>query len=931
MSERSIAILTSGGDSPGMNAAIATIVKAARKATAFGLKREVPVYGVRRGYKGLQEGDIVSLDELSIAGIMRSTGTVLGSARLPKLKDAHTEEEFARIFAREAAETLGHYQVGALIVLGGDGSFKGASRFFNYCWNACLPLAVIGIPCSIDNDIPGTDYSIGTDTAINSTMELMDNLVGTAYSHGRTFLVETMGAKAGYLALMAALTGEAEAVFVPEDTPPRNWRERLARELRIHFRHFDLKTPPDFWAEGERRIKTPTALWPQKEQATVVFAEGFNREQELLAREKTWQKAFLATPNDLPRPRANDLRKRLREIVSHTEPARTQHYLECWDRSVVRPQDVPPFECRTSVPGHVVRGAVPTARDRILARLFAIRAMKCIAECWNHTQWTSPPQWGDIQGNYDILKQLKDGSGLAIGIRGNFVRQVLLSSVTGASTELKGQCDKRRVFYFQHPLKLVKVLGGRPRYPRYGKNYRRIGIMTVGADAPGMNAAVRAVTRTAIARGVEPWGIRNGYIGLLKAGESAPDEWSDEELQFMGVPEGERRHQARRLITEKYLKRYWQDSNRPCEHGLTEEVIDITRSLLRTTTVRDFQLRDVLFEALRKSALVFQMNWMDVNNIAKRPGSILGSVRSQAIASDDFQSADDECFPRMHEKLQRWNLEGLIVIGGLKELKIAHLLWKSKNIPLVTIPATIDNDIPGTYYSIGADTALNAIVEAADRVMATAAANYRVFVIEVMGRLCGYLAMMAAIAGAAENVLLPEEPLSLKELESAANHLQREFKHRRRHGLVICQESASGEMKPSEVASAIATAGRGFFETRFVQLGHLQRGATPTAFDRELGSRMGFAAVDALLEGKESCQMTVVRPSNLEEEADTKDMNGEGWTTDLIPLSDAVNKSHRRMHDELATSTCWWSHDIEFLQRITMGPPYYDDQKIVGK
>ena len=256
---KKIAIVTSGGDAPGMNAAIATIAKIAEK-------RKIPVVGIRHGYLGVSErSDFISLNQHSVAGILRRSGTILGSARLKGLESSKGFQKWAK----DALPPLIKMGIRALIVLGGDGSLEGATEIYKFYKEGKFPMLVVGIPCSVDNDVPGTDFSIGSDTAVNSTMKLMDSLVGTAYSHGRTFLVETMGAKAGYLALMAALTGEAEAVYIPErkEKMRLGWRHKLFGELQNHFKRFVV--------EGD-----PPEIYAQKTQATIVFAEAFCRMQE---------------------------------------------------------------------------------------------------------------------------------------------------------------------------------------------------------------------------------------------------------------------------------------------------------------------------------------------------------------------------------------------------------------------------------------------------------------------------------------------------------------------------------------------------------------------------------------------------------------------------------------------------------------------------
>ncbi|MCG8574577.1 MAG: 6-phosphofructokinase [Flavobacteriales bacterium] len=193
---QNIAVLTSGGDSPGMNAAIRSVVRAA---VYHGLK----AYGVVDGFNGLIKDEFVELGYSDVSNILQTGGTILGTARC---KEFHEKE-----FRKEAYENLNKRNIDGLIVIGGDGSFTGATIFSQE-----HPIAVIGIPGTIDNDINGTDYSIGFDTAVNNIIEAVDKIRDTAASHHRIFLVEVMGNNSGVLALNVAAASGAEEVFMPE-------------------------------------------------------------------------------------------------------------------------------------------------------------------------------------------------------------------------------------------------------------------------------------------------------------------------------------------------------------------------------------------------------------------------------------------------------------------------------------------------------------------------------------------------------------------------------------------------------------------------------------------------------------------------------------------------------------------------------------------
>ena len=191
-----IAVFTSGGDSPGMNAALRAVVR-----TAINYKLEV--VGINRGYQGMMEGDFIEMDSRSVMNIIQRGGTILMTARSEKFK---TEEG-----RKKAYENLVKYKVDAVVVIGGDGSFKGAGIFSRE-----YDIPFVGIPGTIDNDMFGTDFTIGFDTALNTVTEAIDKIKDTAYSHGRTFFVEVMGRDAGFIALQAGIATGAEMVLIPE-------------------------------------------------------------------------------------------------------------------------------------------------------------------------------------------------------------------------------------------------------------------------------------------------------------------------------------------------------------------------------------------------------------------------------------------------------------------------------------------------------------------------------------------------------------------------------------------------------------------------------------------------------------------------------------------------------------------------------------------
>jgi 6-phosphofructokinase 1 len=281
----------------------------------------------------------------------------------------------------------------------------------------------------------------------------------------------------------------------------------------------------------------------------------------------------------------------------------------------------------------------------------------------------------------------------------------------------------------------------------------RIAVLTSGGDAPGMNAAIRAVVRTGIGYDWNVYGVRRGFAGLMKG---------------------------------------------------------------------DFVHLDA----------------RDVGGVIQQAGTFLGSARAPEFKAEEGRA-------RAMENLRRAGIEALVVIGGNGSQTGAHALWKM-GFPVVGVASTIDNDLYGSEITLGVDTALNIALEATDRLRATAASHRRAFLIEVMGRDSGYLALMTAIAGGAEAVVIPEREMTP---ETLADELRAAYDRGKNHALVVVAEGASNDAEKLQ-AYFQEHRGRIGFGLRATILGHVQRGGTPGAFDRLLGTRLANAATAALDRGE---------------------------------------------------------------------------------
>jgi 6-phosphofructokinase 1 len=315
---------------------------------------------------------------------------------------------------------------------------------------------------------------------------------------------------------------------------------------------------------------------------------------------------------------------------------------------------------------------------------------------------------------------------------------------------------------------------------------KKIGVLTSGGDAPGMNAAIRAVVRTAVYNEIEVLGIRHGYQGMI-------------------------------------------NSN---------------------------------FKELHSHS---------VSDIIQRGGTILKTARCEEFRTPEGRK-------KAYDNLKEAQIDGVVVIGGDGSFTGARIFNEEFNIPFVGIPGTIDNDIYGTDYTIGYDTALNTVVEAVDKIRDTASAHNRMFFVEVMGAEAGFIALYSGIATGAEAILIPEtkgEARDLKKMIETGN------KRKKSSNIIIVAEG-------DEEGGAFAIAEKlkddfKEYDVRVSVLGHLQRGGSPSAIDRVNASRLGHAAVEALLDDQQSVMVGI--------------MNGE---ITLVPFRKAV-KLHKDVNHDLIT------------------------------
>lgn len=285
------------------------------------------------------------------------------------------------------------------------------------------------------------------------------------------------------------------------------------------------------------------------------------------------------------------------------------------------------------------------------------------------------------------------------------------------------------------------------------KKVTKIGVMTSGGDAPGMNACIRAVVRTGIFHGLEVYGITRGYSGLI-----------DNDIQ--------------------------------------------------------------------------KMDSRSVANIIQRGGTILKTARCKEFLTPEGRK-------KAYNNLKKIGINGLVIIGGDGSFKGAQIFSNEFDIPCIGIPGTIDKDIAGTDFTIGFDTAVNTAIEAIDKIRDTADAHDRLFIVEVMGRDAGYIALHSGIGTGAEHILIPERKT---DVEAVLASLQEKEKRKKLVNIVVVAEGddfGGGTDLANLIKERIPN-----FDIRVAILGHIQRGGSPTSMDRLIASRMGYAAVECLIEGK---------------------------------------------------------------------------------
>ncbi len=732
-----IGVLTSGGDAQGMNAVVRAVVRTA-------LHEGARPYAIKEGWQGAVQGGAL-LTEMTwrdVSGILNQGGTAIGTARCDEFRQ--------RAGIKKAVYNLVKEGIDRLVIIGGDGTLSGADEL-RALWpellqelvaeNQITPelaathqkLHIAGVVGSIDNDLVGTDMTVGADTALHRIIEAIDAIASTAASHQRTFVIEVMGRRCGYLALMSAVAGGCDYVLIPEMPAAGDWRAQMCEKLRIGRAH------------GRR-------------DSLVIVAEG----------------AMDHAGNPIT---AAEVQRTLEENLG---------------------EDV-----RVTSLGHVQRGGTPSAYDRWMPTLLGYTAA------------------------HEVIHADADQEPIIVGTRNNrlvrlpmmhtiqqtrAVKEYLNTQNWEAAVSSRGKGYREMLEIFETISSPVACSHGDFSTPP------RVGILHAGGLAPGMNAAARAAVKLGVDRGFVMLGIEGGFPGLLE-------------------------------------------------------------------------------EKIR------ELKWGDVEGWAEDGGAELGTRRTIPTP---------EQYYALSRAIENTKLDALIVIGGFKGYKAVYEMWQERgrypafNIPIICIPASIDNNLPGAEISIGTDTALNNNSRTLDQIKQSASASKRCFVTETMGRKNGYLAVMSAITAGAEKVYLAEKGITLAQLSQDVKRMVEAFSEGRRLYLVVRNENASPYYTTDFLARVFEAEGNGLFDVRAAILGHMQQGGNPTPFDRTLAVRLVHKGIATLAQELKA------------QKSGASYIGQKDGTLEAVPIShmpEVMDMQERLPHQ------AWW-HDLEPVLYVMANPNF---------
>eukprot|EP00123_Amoebidium_parasiticum_P018421 comp24198_c0_seq1/m.44425 comp24198_c0_seq1/g.44425 ORF comp24198_c0_seq1/g.44425 comp24198_c0_seq1/m.44425 type:complete len:757 (-) comp24198_c0_seq1:546-2816(-) len=675
--KQSIAVFTSGGDAPGMNAAVRAIVR-------VGLSHGHDVYAIYEGYEGLvQGGDFIKqMSWGSVSMMLHRGGTVIGSARCASFRE--------RPGRLAAAENLLKRKITNLICIGGDGSLTGANLFKNEWPSLLEELVATG--------------RVSQELATECSYLCLVGLVGSidndmVYDGELTIGTDT------------ALHRIVEAIDAVSSTAASHQRTFV---MEVMGRHCGYLAWGAAVACGGDFVLIPEAP-PETDDWAKVMCDKLEKRRKRGRRMNLVIVAEGAIDRNLKDIKSADVAKVLVDVLKH--------------------------DTRVTILGHVQRGGMTSAYDRLMATITGAAAVEKVIQATKG----DPATIVGLQGTQCIYAPL--------------VETVAATQAVAKYTSEKNfaAAIKQRGKNFDRDYRFHRLINGTDPKLEPGTSLGEIAIAILHCGAPcaGMNSAVRAAARFALNRGYTVYGIANGFTGFEK-----------EEMR--------------------------------------------------------------------------EINFMDVNGWAFQGGAKMGTNRAQPKDFDALSSI-----------ITAKRIQAILVVGGFESFTAVMTMKKARqthpafNIPLVQIPATISNNCPGTDWSLGCDTALNAICDALDRCKVSAdASRHRVFLVETQGAHCGFLAAMAALASGAHRAYIPEEGCTLDDIRHDIAMIEKRMECGGRYSVIVKNEYCSDTFNLDFMYALYQAEGKGKFTVRQCSLGHLCQGLNPSPLDRIRSAKLAARSIE---------------------------------------------------------------------------------------
>uniref|UniRef100_A0A0N5A958 ATP-dependent 6-phosphofructokinase n=1 Tax=Syphacia muris TaxID=451379 RepID=A0A0N5A958_9BILA len=661
---------------------------AVRSVVRMGLYLGCEVYFINEGYQGMVDGgdNIKKADWNSVSDIIQRGGTIIGSARCLEFRE--------RPGRLKAAENLINYGITHLVCIGGDGSLTGANTFRQEFPSLVKELLDLGRISKEKANKCSNIQIVGLVGSIDNDFCGTDMTIGTD----------------------TALQRIIEAVDSVMSTAQSHQRSFVIEVMGRHCGYLALiaalASEADFCFIPE---------WP----APTDWPDVLCKKLQMMRHQGQRLNIIIVAEGAIDREGKQITADMVREVIK-----KTLHY-----------------DTRVTVLGHVQRGGMPSAFDRLLGCRMGAEAVLALMEMTPESEPCVISLDGNLMCRVPLMESVK---------RTQAVQKAMDEHRWAEAVKLRGRSFQRNLDTYRLLAKL--------RIPEEADNLSEgmkfnVAVVNVGAPAGGMNAAVRSFVRMGIYHRCKVYGINNSLEGLA--------------------------------------------------HGN-----------------------------------IVEMHWSDVNNWAMHGGSFLGTQKQ--LPADKM--------PQIASTLKKFNIHALLLIGGFEAYNACLMLSRAREeypalqIPMVVIPATISNNLPGTSISLGSDTALNEICRMIDKIKQSATGTKRrVFIVETMGGYCGYLATLAAMASGADNAYIYEEPFNVNDILEDVKVIAEKMKKGVQRYLITRCELANKNYTTEFVKQVFSEEAKGTFSTRTNVLGHAQQGGSPTPFDRNLGTKLAAVAVEQLI------------------------------------------------------------------------------------